>query len=63
MSRKCPICGHAVRWEDEPRGPFCSDRCRLLDLANWADESYRVPAEEQPLSTIDGGADTPPMER
>jgi len=28
-----------------PWSPFCSERCKLLDLANWADGAYRVPAE------------------
>jgi endogenous inhibitor of DNA gyrase (YacG/DUF329 family) len=40
---RCPIC----KTEVEPGGPdapFCSDRCRLFDLANWATEKYRVPA-------------------
>lgn len=33
--------------------PFCSDRCRLIDLGKWADESYRIPAsiqEDEPES-------------
>lgn len=38
---KCPIC----KKETEPLSkwfPFCSDRCRVLDLANWADEKYVI---------------------
>lgn len=31
---------------DERWRPFCSERCKLLDLANWIDGAYRVPAEE-----------------
>jgi endogenous inhibitor of DNA gyrase (YacG/DUF329 family) len=27
--------------------PFCSDRCRLLDLGNWLDENYRIPEAEK----------------
>jgi uncharacterized protein len=27
--------------------PFCSERCKMIDLGAWATESYRVPAEEQ----------------
>ena len=30
---------------DAPWRPFCSERCRLQDLARWAEESYRAPAE------------------
>ena len=38
---KCPICKKSV----EPTGPFapfCSDRCRVIDLGNWAMEKYKV---------------------
>ena len=44
----CPTCGAVVAWTAENRWkPFCSDRCRLIDLGQWATEKYRVPAEEQ----------------
>ncbi len=39
---KCPICKKDVE-PGEPYVPFCSDRCRLIDLGNWADEKYRIP--------------------
>ncbi|MCS6996125.1 MAG: DNA gyrase inhibitor YacG [Casimicrobiaceae bacterium] len=40
----CPSCGSLVRWSpDHPFRPFCSERCRLLDTAAWASESYRIP--------------------
>jgi uncharacterized protein len=39
----CPICQKQVAPTD-PQMPFCSDRCRLLDLGNWASEKYRVPS-------------------
>jgi endogenous inhibitor of DNA gyrase (YacG/DUF329 family) len=29
---------------DNPWRPFCSERCRIIDLGNWASEAYRVPA-------------------
>ena len=35
--------------------PFCSERCKLRDLARWADESYRVPAEKVPEPPDDDG--------
>jgi len=41
---KCPICKKAVGL-DGPLMPFCSDRCRLIDLGNWAMEKYAIPAE------------------
>lgn len=44
----CPTCGAAVNWTAENRyKPFCSERCKLIDLGQWATEKYRVPAEEQ----------------
>lgn len=43
---KCPNCKkEAVFSAENPSRPFCSDRCRLIDLGAWADESYRVPVK------------------
>jgi hypothetical protein len=42
---KCPRCGVATRWEGNADRPFCSLRCRQIDLGAWADEEYRVPVE------------------
>ena len=39
---RCPICKKEVALDD-PYMPFCSDRCRLIDLGNWADEKYVIP--------------------
>lgn len=41
-SKPCPVCGNpaAARY-----APFCGDRCRLLDLGRWLDESYALPGE------------------
>lgn len=44
MPAPCPICGKPVK-PDDPEQPFCSERCRLIDLANWASEKYAVPGE------------------
>ena len=43
---KCPICRQDVTWEGNPNRPFCSERCRLIDLGNWATGQYSLPAEE-----------------
>ncbi len=40
----CPICMQSVPWEGNPFRPFCSERCKLIDLDNWLEERYRVPA-------------------
>jgi endogenous inhibitor of DNA gyrase (YacG/DUF329 family) len=49
---KCPTCGALVRWViDNPFRPFCSERCRLIDLGEWATGNYTIPgepAEEEP---------------
>jgi len=39
---RCPTCRQLVRWEGNPQRPFCSERCRLRDLGNWAAERYRI---------------------
>ncbi len=41
---KCPICGRPAPPRAENRSfPFCSDRCRLVDLGRWLGEDYRIP--------------------
>jgi endogenous inhibitor of DNA gyrase (YacG/DUF329 family) len=42
---KCPTCGKAVDWQQSPWRPFCSERCKLIDLGEWASESHRIPGE------------------
>jgi len=44
---KCPICKKEIQRED-PEYPFCSERCRLIDLGNWASEKYVVSTPAQP---------------
>jgi endogenous inhibitor of DNA gyrase (YacG/DUF329 family) len=39
---KCPICKKDVKRGD-PDFPFCSERCRLIDLGNWASGKYVIP--------------------
>jgi endogenous inhibitor of DNA gyrase (YacG/DUF329 family) len=41
----CPQCRQSVAWEGNPYRPFCSERCQLTDLGNWADERYAIAAE------------------
>jgi len=50
---RCPQCGGESVWSpDNAFRPFCSERCKLIDLGAWASESYRVPVQEttDPLS-------------
>lgn len=44
---RCPICRKEVPAGSE-YAPFCSDRCRLIDLGHWASEKYRIPTAQQP---------------
>lgn len=42
----CPTCGKKATWTtDNAFRPFCSERCKLIDLGDWADEKHRVPGE------------------
>jgi uncharacterized protein len=44
----CPICRTEVEWEGNPHRPFCSERCRMIDLGAWIAGEYAVPAETPP---------------
>jgi hypothetical protein len=56
----CPQCGKTVAWDPaNPYRPFCSERCKMIDLGAWASESYRVPVtenKEEPESDDPGHA-------
>ena len=42
---KCPTCQSEVEWGPQsPFRPFCSKRCQLIDLGEWADEEKRIPS-------------------
>jgi endogenous inhibitor of DNA gyrase (YacG/DUF329 family) len=43
---KCPTCRREVEWSDASQfRPFCSDRCRLIDLGAWFAEQHKIPDE------------------
>jgi endogenous inhibitor of DNA gyrase (YacG/DUF329 family) len=50
---KCPICRKETAWENNPFKPFCSERCKLIDLGKWASEEYRVPGERKDIPDAD----------
>jgi len=51
----CPGCGKSTLFGPaNPFRPFCSERCRLIDLGEWAAESYRVPVRPNPGSPEPG---------
>jgi uncharacterized protein len=45
---KCPTCRKETVWNGNEFRPFCSERCRLTDLGNWASGEYRVPGAQLP---------------
>jgi len=49
---RCPICKKPVSLND-PYMPFCSERCQLIDLANWLDEKYVISTPIEPGAEID----------
>lgn len=53
---KCPICKKDVA-EGTPDFPFCGERCRLVDLGNWATDQYKIPSAK-PIDE-DPDADAP----
>ena len=54
MTKPCPTCGKPAVWEDNPDRPFCSERCRLIDLGRWASEGYKVDEGDEDPSEADG---------
>jgi len=44
---KCPICRKEMK-RDNPEFPFCSERCRTIDLGNWASGKYVIPSPLSP---------------
>lgn len=52
---ECPTCGKPVTWTpDSTWRPFCSQRCRLIDLGDWLDETHRI------SDPTDATSDDPP---
>lgn len=50
----CPTCKSPIEWSDAfPFRPFCSERCKLIDLGEWASESHSIPgAAVDPLDLM-----------
>ncbi|MBZ0072651.1 MAG: DNA gyrase inhibitor YacG [Gammaproteobacteria bacterium] len=55
----CPTCGKRIPWSpDNPWRPFCSERCRLIDLGEWLGEGRRIPGEPVPGDEDDTNGDS-----
>lgn len=50
MTLICPRCKKEIALRENPFRPFCSERCRLLDLGNWISGAYRIPEEESEVT-------------
>ncbi|WP_072428302.1 DNA gyrase inhibitor YacG [Chitinimonas taiwanensis] len=50
----CPSCGKLSPWSsDNPWRPFCSERCKQIDLGAWATERYSIPGDTPPAADDD----------
>jgi endogenous inhibitor of DNA gyrase (YacG/DUF329 family) len=47
MKIVCPICKNTTTWEENPYKPFCSERCKLMDLGAWASDDYRIAGKKE----------------
>jgi hypothetical protein len=61
---KCPNCQRPVPWAPESKWrPFCSERCRLIDLGEWLDEGHKISApvdDDIGRDWLEPGADSDP---
>ncbi len=57
---RCPICDRLMESQDRstwPDFPFCSSRCRLIDLGRWLGQDYRIAEEPEGDRPAEGGAE------
>ena len=58
---KCPGCGRSLEWSATNKWrPFCSERCKLIDLGAWFKEEHAIPGEPAPDTAPDAGNGEPP---
>lgn len=63
LTVKCPTCGKLVEWEPQNAfRPFCSERCKLIDLGEWASDSRVIegPSLYEQNEDLDADFDEPP---
>lgn len=58
MRRCCPICGKEMSFDtgsqQNPALPFCSERCRWIDLGHWLEGTYHLAAQDESESAAQG---------
>ena len=62
---KCPVCGKPAAAPESATGeasayPFCSERCKLVDLGRWLDGAYQIPVADDDLDESEIGTDDDP---
>lgn len=62
ISLNCPVCQTLIHWnKDFPSRPFCSERCKMIDLGAWSSEEHTIPGEtsveaiEAIMDAVDNG--------
>ncbi|MFZ0498343.1 MAG: DNA gyrase inhibitor YacG [Steroidobacteraceae bacterium] len=64
---KCPTCQRESDWSQSPFRPFCSERCKLIDLGAWLTEKHTIagePAPDQPVDVApEPDGNSPPQRR
>ncbi|HYF59867.1 MAG TPA: DNA gyrase inhibitor YacG [Burkholderiaceae bacterium] len=56
----CPVCGRRTEYSPANRWrPFCSERCKLIDLGQWANDGYSIPGDA-PADPEDPASRPPP---
>jgi uncharacterized protein len=58
-NNRCPNCQKPGPWLEGPFAPFCSRRCRLIDLGKWLGEEHRIPGPLRP-EHFEADAELPP---
>lgn len=57
---KCPTCRREIDWAAAPFRPFCSERCRLIDLGAWLSEKHAIAGEATEEEEAANKQDLPP---
>ncbi|MDG0815375.1 DNA gyrase inhibitor YacG [Bdellovibrio svalbardensis] len=58
LNVKCPQCGRLTLYSPEnPFRPFCSERCRLIDLGEWATGGYKIPVKNSSSDSLTSDED------
>jgi len=55
---KCPTCKRTLEWSTSEYRPFCSERCRLIDLGAWLTEKNAIPGDAPELNEEPGADDS-----